>query len=190
MFLRAVRRAADLEQEQLPGGPPPQLTSATIADAVSLPAAGRADLVRRLGAILRVQPWGWLAAGHGDEGWYLTSDRRVRRLRGVATIADYWAAKTREEPATPTRPRRPSGPIKLAHDNHTGERHGETPSSAAPQCGLNVACRRRRPCSIAGRRSVSTRRPRRFAGNSTCTHTCTPRPVGRSAVTIVSRMVT
>lgn len=106
IFLRVVRHAADLEQEQLPGEPKPELTSASILDRIELPAAGRSDLVRRVGALLRVEQWGWAGAAQTEEGWSFTIDRRVRRLRGVATIADYWA-RTRDEvtatvaPATP-----------------------------------------------------------------------------------------
>ena len=100
IFLRVVRHAADLEQEQLPGEPKPEVTSASIIRRVELPAAGRADLVCRVGALLRVEQWGWASASQNDEGWSFTVDRRVRRLRGVATIADYWA-RTREEVAAP-----------------------------------------------------------------------------------------
>jgi hypothetical protein len=96
IFLRIVRHAAELEQEQLPGEPKPELTSTTIAERVPLPAAGREDLVKRIGAILRVEPWGWSTAGQNEDGWSFTVDRRVRRLRGVADVVDYWT-RTREE---------------------------------------------------------------------------------------------
>jgi hypothetical protein len=106
IFLRVVRHAAELEQEQLPGEPKPEVTSASIVDRIELPAAGRADLVRRVGAVLRVEQWGWASAAQNDEGWSFTIDRRVRRLRGVASIADYWA-RTREEVAAAAAPAAP-----------------------------------------------------------------------------------
>lgn len=106
IFLRIIRHAAELEQEQMPGEPKPELTSAIIAEHVSLPAEGGADLVRRLGAVLRVEPWGWAGASHNEEAWSFTVDRRVRRLRGVTTVADYWA-RTREETAGSATPKSP-----------------------------------------------------------------------------------
>lgn len=98
IFLRIIQFAVDLEQGQLPGEPKPELTSSAVTAEVTLPAAGRSDLVRRMGAMLRVEPWGWSSAGHNDEGWSFTVDRRVRRLRGVASVADYWH-RTREQHA-------------------------------------------------------------------------------------------
>lgn len=102
IFLRIVRFAVDMEQEQLPGAPKPELTSDIVAERVTLPAAGRADLVARAGAILRVEPWGWSSAGHNEHGWSFTVDRRVRRLRGITTIAGYWDRAREDETVSPT----------------------------------------------------------------------------------------
>jgi hypothetical protein len=91
IFLRVVRFAADLERTQLAGEPDPELTSVAVARKVQLPAAGRADLVKRVGAMLETEQWGWSQASRNqDGGWSFVVSRRVRPLRGVANLTDYW----------------------------------------------------------------------------------------------------
>jgi hypothetical protein len=97
LFLEIVRFAAQLEQAIELGEPYPALSSDSIARGVSLPAAGRAQTVARLGEILRVENWGYSTASRDGPNWRFQLDRRVRRLRGVTGVQDYWD-RTRAEP--------------------------------------------------------------------------------------------
>lgn len=92
IFVSAIRHAVDLERVLEPGDPPAKLTSAAIAQAVPLPAAGRSDSIARLGVVLGVDAWGWTVGGSHEGTWEYTFDRRVRRFRGVTSVEDYWAA--------------------------------------------------------------------------------------------------
>lgn len=106
-FVATVRLAAEIDQEwdaladRLEAQP--TLTSAKVIHAVPLPAAGRSELLGRVGALLLTENWGWSGAS-GEAGaaeWHFTIDRRVRRFRGVVDIADYW---TRAHPTPPPQP--------------------------------------------------------------------------------------
>ncbi len=90
VFLRIVRHAIQLEQEQGVGEPQPSLIPADIAGAVALPAAGRSELLQRVGLVLQVERWGWSGASKNTDGWKFEISRDVRRLRGVTSIEDYW----------------------------------------------------------------------------------------------------
>jgi hypothetical protein len=96
-FLAAVGHAADLEGLLEPGQPAAQLASDSFVQSVVLPAAGRQDLVARLGEILGVENWGWSSASHGDGAWSFVIDRRVRRIRDATGVEDYWT-RTHPQP--------------------------------------------------------------------------------------------
>jgi len=91
-FVQAVRLAADLDRTwQPPSADPdalPTLTPELLASAVPLPAAGRSEVLRRVGALLLVENWGWSGASRSSE-WSFTVDRRVRRFRDVTDVTDY-----------------------------------------------------------------------------------------------------
>ncbi len=99
--LRLVVAAVGLAARMQQGWEPPAANSgaeltfaATDLDKeVLVPAAGRSVLLARVGALLRTENWGWKIAGHGDssDAWTFSIDRRVRRFRGVADVADFWA---------------------------------------------------------------------------------------------------
>ncbi len=91
-FVRAVRYAAEVDRTwQPPAADPdalPTLTPDLLASAVPLPAAGRSEVLRRVGALLLVEHWGWSSAS-GSPNWSFTFDRRVRRFRDVTDVTDY-----------------------------------------------------------------------------------------------------
>lgn len=90
-FLAAVQLATDLEREPRDGSTEPVLSSAALRRNGRLPAAGRDDIVRRAGCLLRVEPWGWSSSATPDgDQWTFNISRDVRRLREVSTLADYW----------------------------------------------------------------------------------------------------
>lgn len=57
LFLDLVRLAADLESAGLSGAPVPILTAEIAEQRLQLPAAGRADLLARAGAVLATESW-------------------------------------------------------------------------------------------------------------------------------------
>jgi len=99
--LRLVVAAVGLAARMQQGWEPPaanrgaELTfdAADLVKEVLVPAAGRSVLLARVGALLRTENWGWKNAGHGatSDAWTFSIDRRVRRFRGVADVADFWA---------------------------------------------------------------------------------------------------
>jgi hypothetical protein len=90
-FLATIRYATELHDGSLANDLDLEISSASIGNALALPAAGRADLVVRLGRILEVEPWGWESSQSDErDGWRFTIDRRIRRLRDITTAADYW----------------------------------------------------------------------------------------------------
>ncbi len=98
-FIEFVRHAAEVERGWT--GPPldptlePSLTTAGAEEAMSLPAAGRAALLRRLGYLLLVEPWGWTSGGIGPEGWQFGFGRGVRLFSGTRDVEDYWSRRPR-----------------------------------------------------------------------------------------------
>lgn len=108
-FLTAVRLATDIERHPRDASKGPVLTSAALHRTGNLPAAGREDIVRRTGALLSVEPWGWtsFSSPSGDQ-WTFTIGREARRLRGVRSLADYWQRVHAQAPAIQTQtPREP-----------------------------------------------------------------------------------
>ncbi len=98
-FLAAVQQATDLEREPRVGSSAPVLSSAALRRNDKLPAAGRDDIVRRAGALLGVEPWGWSSATNADgDEWTFTISRDVRRLREVSTLGDYWHRMHHHQP--------------------------------------------------------------------------------------------
>lgn len=99
--LRLVVAAVGLAGRMQQGWEPPaanrgaELTfaAADLVQEVLVSAAGRSVLLARVGALLRPENWGWKTASHGSTSdvWKFSIDRRVRRFRGVADVADFWA---------------------------------------------------------------------------------------------------
>ncbi len=97
LAVAAVGLAADMQRswEQPLASPGVELSfaAADLTRRALVPAAGRAVLLARVGVLLRTDNWGWKSASHGvtPEAWSFSLDRRVRRFRGVADVADFWA---------------------------------------------------------------------------------------------------
>ncbi len=90
VFLRVMRFAAHLEQEQLVGAKQPQVTLGGVIAKVELPASGRDDLLKRVYHILNAETWGWSTSGGGDTDWSFEISPLVRPLRDVISIDEYW----------------------------------------------------------------------------------------------------
>jgi hypothetical protein len=99
LFLAVVRHAADVEREYEPppGQPdgPPSLTSSAVAHYLKLSEATRGDLLSRVGAILRVEPWGWSISGVPGPDWTFQIDRNVRQFRGIPNLDAYLKLSTK-----------------------------------------------------------------------------------------------
>lgn len=97
LVVAAVGLAADMQRSWEPPAADRDaeltFTASDLVREVLMPAAGRAVLLARVGALLRTENWGWKTAGHGAKrnAWSFSIDRRVRRFRGVADVADFWA---------------------------------------------------------------------------------------------------
>ncbi len=93
LFLDTVRLACEAEQElPLAAGDKPLLTSEDANRRLPLPAAGRAEVLWRLGQVLLVEQWGYNVSGTNSENqsWSFAISRQVRRFRGLQDLADYW----------------------------------------------------------------------------------------------------
>ncbi len=83
-------------------------TASDLAGEVQMPTDRRALPLARVGALLRTENWGWKSASHGaaPDEWSFSIDRRVRRFRGVADLADFW---TRAHPPSQPAPAQLAG---------------------------------------------------------------------------------
>lgn len=91
VFVSAVRHAAALERGLEFGERVARLSAEAVSKTIDLPAAGRDQALARLGAILKVEPWGWTSYTGSASQWSFDVDRRVRRFRDVSSIEDYLA---------------------------------------------------------------------------------------------------
>jgi nucleoside phosphorylase len=85
------------------------LVSADVARLLELTLPEDAALLKRLGAILYTERWGWTSfGGVGTETWKARIGREVRRFRHVGDIATYWELRPKhwvaDEPV-PAEPR-------------------------------------------------------------------------------------
>jgi uncharacterized protein (TIGR02391 family) len=102
VYLAVVRHAAELDLARLPGSDSAELLSSSLAASVEMPAAGRSELIGRLGALLVAESWGSGGSSEIDGGWRHTIGRRARRLRTVSTIEEYWELTHPEQaPSSP-----------------------------------------------------------------------------------------
>ncbi|MEX1134971.1 MAG: TIGR02391 family protein [Acidimicrobiia bacterium] len=107
VFLRIIRFAVTMEQDANANQQHFELLAGDVREAIRLPAAGRNNLLERAGALLRIEHWGWTqASGEGPE-WSFVFNRRVRRLRGFASVDEYWE-RTRNHPKPPPQATSPS----------------------------------------------------------------------------------
>lgn len=95
IFLEAIRLATRIEREFLPDTAHTEasLTPNDLRTAVMLPAAGLEHVLIRVGLMLKAEHWGWSSASRGDEGkadWRFALGRRVRKLREVTDLEQYW----------------------------------------------------------------------------------------------------
>ncbi|WP_158553883.1 phosphorylase family protein [Micromonospora deserti] len=121
LFLTVVHHAVALERDyDSPADQPylqPGLVSADVAALLELTLPEDAALLKRLGAILYTERWGWTSfGGLGTDVWEVRVGREVRRFRHAPDIATYWklrpkhwvpdkpapAAKRSVVPSTPT----------------------------------------------------------------------------------------
>ncbi len=97
LSLRALRWMAKQERKPIPpdadGATVAMVTSDQFMRALRLPKS-RSCQVRRVGAILLLEQWGWSVGGTDDAGvWHYTLNRDIRRFRDVWTLDDYRAAQ-------------------------------------------------------------------------------------------------
>ena len=62
---------------RLPGSDSAELLSSSLAASVEMPAAGRSELIARLGALLVAESWGSGGSSEIEGGWRHTIGRRV-----------------------------------------------------------------------------------------------------------------
>ena len=112
-FIEFVRMAASAERRWQP--PPdqasalPRLTDAEFAaQAGTLPAAERDDLLLLLFRVLQIERdgWGRPMIDPQSGGWAVTLTREIRPFRGVADLDDYWSRRQKpwKAPAPSPRP--------------------------------------------------------------------------------------
>lgn len=107
-FLDVVRRAVQI-RDAVPPGDDSEARISTEDVARVLPAAGRQEMLARLGAILGVENWGWKSASNKNSAsWSFSIDRRIRRLRGLVDVGDYWSRVHEPDDVAPPRLSRPS----------------------------------------------------------------------------------
>jgi nucleoside phosphorylase len=95
LFLDVVRHAVELEREFDPQADQPHLrpvlTSAAVAELLSLTSAQDQGVLNRLGAILSTEQWGSTGfGGIGSDSWQASIDRQVRQFRRVDDLDRYW----------------------------------------------------------------------------------------------------
>ena len=107
LFLTVVRHAIALERDYDPPSDQPELqaglASADVATLLGLALPEDAALLKRLGAIMYTERWGWTSfGGLGTDTWEVRIGREVRRFRHVPDLATYWGVRPKhwvpEEP--------------------------------------------------------------------------------------------
>jgi hypothetical protein len=90
IFRRAVVLAAEIQRDYEPSpdhpGMLPILTSASVARRTG---TDDEPMLRRVGALLRVEPWGGTVASGSAEHWVFAVGRQVRRFRDMTSIPEY-----------------------------------------------------------------------------------------------------
>ena len=95
LFLATVRHAVAVERDYDPPSDRPDLhaglVSADVATLLGLTLPEDAALLKRLGAILYTERWGWTSfGGLGADTWEVQIGREVRRFGHIPDIASYW----------------------------------------------------------------------------------------------------
>jgi len=105
LFLDVIRLATEAEA----GAPldvtePAALGSEEVRTRLTLPAAGREEVLWRLSRVLLVEQWGYThsSANPQTRTWSFTLNRQVRRFRDVQDLGDYWRrAHPQADPPAP-----------------------------------------------------------------------------------------
>lgn len=192
LFLEALRIATTIERDHHGHGATPQLTSDEVRESPSLPAAGRDDILIRLGLLLATENWGWTWYDPGDveqPTWVFKLDRRVRRYRQAHDLQEFWsiAHPRTAEPASPTAPTERNSPmprvpnIFLVH-GHDKARHEVRDFLRDAVTGVNVEVLRDQPSQ--GRTIIEKFED--LGGNATCAVVLlTPDDMGRAVAETV-----
>ncbi|MEU8608083.1 Ltp family lipoprotein [Actinoplanes sp. NPDC048791] len=120
LFLAVVRHAAAVQRDYDPPADQPDrqavLAAADVAMLLGLSLPEDAALLRRLGAILYTERWGWTTfGGRGTEAWTAAVDREVRRFRNVRDLSTYW--ELRPKHWLPNAPVPPAARRQAARDD-------------------------------------------------------------------------
>jgi hypothetical protein len=125
VFLEAVVFAAEIQRDYEPSpddpGRLPVLTSDAFARHVGLTGDDDHLLLLRVGALLRLEPWGWKAASGSAGSWAFDISRRVRRFRDVTSVPHY--VQLRSEVVEPS-----PAEVRPSADLPATDRRGPAPS--------------------------------------------------------------